>query len=99
MACDFYFDSNYECIEHHEESFFSFVTDGLPQLQKLKANFYRDPGFTNEECNSMVHELISIRAEIIKTKETAYIAKVLDRLILFFSTAYIGQFSVRTVSD
>ena len=99
MAFDLYFGSTSESIEHHEEAILSFVTESHVQLLRIKNDFYRDPSFSNDQCNLIVHELISIKAETSKNIKTVYLSVVLDRLMLFFSLAFIGKFNVRSESD
>ncbi|PVZ71769.1 hypothetical protein [Pelagibaculum spongiae] len=99
MAFDLYFGSTSESIEHHEEEIFSFVTESHAQLLRIKNDFYRDLSFSNDQCNLIVHELILVKAEISKNKKLFYLGDVLDRLILFFSMAFIGKFNVRSESD
>jgi len=100
MAFDLYSGNLSECIEHHEEAIFRFVDSGShAQLSRMKESFYRDPEFSPEQSNELVHELISLLSVIEKDKQNKFLMSVLHRLLAFFSLAYKNGQQVRSESD
>ncbi len=100
MVFDLYSSNLSECIEHHEEEIFRFVDSGShTQLSRMRESFYRDPGFSPEQSNELVHELISLLPVIEKDKQNKFLVPVLHRLLAFFSLAYKNGQPVRSVSD
>lgn len=100
MAFDMYHDDQREFIDHHEEGILSFVDAGKhPQLSVIKDNFYRDPIFSSNQSNEIVHELIALRTTVENDKSSKYLISVIDRLLPFFSQAYQNGSEVRCESD
>tara|TARA_B100001059_G_C17726337_1_gene523662 strand:- start:227 stop:529 length:303 start_codon:yes stop_codon:yes gene_type:complete len=100
MAFDLYSGNLSESIEHHEEGIFGFVDSAKhPQLHRMKDSFYKDPAFTPNQSNDLVHELIMVHGAIAKDKENKYLAAVINRLLAFFSGAYKTGQQVRSESD
>ena len=100
MAFNLYSGDSNECIEHHEEGIFSFVEPTMhTELSRMKDCFYRDPEFSFEQSNDLVHELISLLSIIEKDKHNKYLVPVLHRLLAFFSLAYKSGHPVRSESD
>ena len=100
MAFDLYSGNLSEYIDYNEEAIFRFVDpDSHIQLSRMKNSFYRDPGFSPEQCNELVHELISLLPIIEKDKQNKFLVPVLHRLLDFFSLAYINGQQVQSESD
>lgn len=100
MAFDLYAGSLSVSIEHHEEAIFGFVdSDKHRQLSRMKDSYYRDPGFSPEQSNDLVHELISLLPIVEKNRETKYLVPLLNKLLVFFSSAYVSSEQVRSESD
>lgn len=87
-------------IAHHEETIFNFIGgSNYPKLNRLKEHLYDDPAFTSSEANELVHELIGLRSVIAEENSSRYLIEVIDRLLPFFSQAYLNGVSVTSVSD
>jgi hypothetical protein len=100
MAFDMYHGSEKACIETHEESLFVPVNENqkYPCLDWLLAEFYNSPKISPEQSKIIVHELIALREEMLGT-ELSYVIKTIDRIMPFFSTAYILNAEIKCVSD
>jgi hypothetical protein len=63
MAFDMFYDSNQECIGHHEEFLFSLAEvhhSRYPQLLKVWNSFYDDPCLSPHQAETIVHKLIDL---------------------------------------
>lgn len=100
MAFDMYRGSEKVCIETHEESLFVPVNGdpNYPCLDWLLAELYNSPKITPDKSNMIVHELIALREEVLGT-ELNYVARTIDRIMPFFSKAYILNAEIKCVSD
>ncbi|MEK0360925.1 hypothetical protein [Pseudomonas sp. CBC3] len=100
MAFDMYHGSEKACIETHEESLFVPVNENpnYPCLDWLLAELYNSPKISPEKSNMIVHELIALREEMLGT-ELSYVTKTIDRIMPFFSKAYILNTEIKCVSD
>jgi len=100
MAFDMYHGSGKACIETHEESLFVPVKENpnYPCLDWLLAELYNSPKISPEKSNMIVHELIALREEMFGT-ELSYVTKTIDRIMPFFSKAYILNTEIKCVSD
>jgi hypothetical protein len=90
-----------EKIDHHEEGLFVLVNedDGVqfPTLYWLWREFYDGPVISPENSNRLVHELILFRA-LNKDLERSYHV-LIERLLVFFSGAYVTSKSIKCISD
>ena len=100
MAFDMYHGSEKACIETHEESLFVPVNENpnYPCLGWLLAELYNSPRIPPEKSNIIVHELIALREELLGT-ELSYVTRTIDRIMPFFSKAYIFKAEIKCVSD
>ncbi|MDC7827252.1 hypothetical protein PQS90_19015 [Pseudomonas sp. BLCC-B13] len=100
MAFDMYHGSEKACIETHEESLFIAVSENpnYPCLGWLSAELYKSPRIAPEKANIIVHELIALRVETLGT-ELNYATRTIDRIMPFFSKAYLLNAEIKCVSD
>jgi hypothetical protein len=64
----------------------------------LLAELYNSPKISPEKSNTIVHELIALREEVLGT-ELSYLTRTFDRVMPFFSKAYILKAEIKCVSD
>ncbi|WP_158587212.1 hypothetical protein [Motilimonas pumila] len=98
MAFDMYADQLQEKIAHNEEFLFTYVNENedFPLLNLVWEAFYDGPEIYPEQSNSLVHELISLKALHPSDK---YLANTIDRLLVFFSLCYQNDSTIKCVSD
>ena len=98
MAFDMRFENTTEKIDSHEEVLFSYISKDkdFPCLNKLWEDFYNDPIIGHSQSNCIVHELIALRSRTKDDKTTQY---VIERLLPFFSKAFVLKQEIRCISD
>lgn len=97
MAFDMYLGKKREQIHAHDESLFSAIAGNpnFPHLNWLWENFYKSPRINPSDSNLLVHELISFKG----SNSDKSIDFLVDRLISFFSDAYVTGGSIVCSSD
>lgn len=100
MAFDLHQGSERAFIAPHEEGFFTLVNecDRYPVLAWLLAQWYDSPRISPEQANSIVHEFIALREALVASALSGEV-RVIDRVLPFFSRAYVSGNEVRCVSD
>ena len=86
-----------ESIKAHEELMLDSTIDTIkhPKLRWLLDNFYSSPKIDPSSANLLVHELIDLRS----SSKDQTLKFTLDRLIPFFSKAYVSDLWISTSSD
>ena len=97
MAFDLYAEGFKTSIEQHEISMFHHLNpDKHPQLKQMWNDFYDDPTYSFDQSNEIVHELIDLKTlENLSNSEKFTI----EKLLMFFSRAYISKTMVHSSSD
>jgi hypothetical protein len=101
MAFDMFYDSNQECIGHHEEFLFSLAEvhhSRYPQLLIVWNSFYDDPCLSPHQAGTIVHELIDLLTSNGGLQNKPLAATVI-RLLPFFSIAKKNEQEIRCSSD
>lgn len=101
MAFDMYAGERSERIDHHEEFLFSLVAadeSEYPQLMSIWERFYDGPCLAPEQAGAIVHELIELLSNN-GGEQGSHLAKIVMRLLPFFSFAYKRGLKIKCSSD
>lgn len=101
MAFDLYIADSRITIEHFEEGVFDLISNDarFPELNFIFKQYYNNPRIEPHQSNDLVHELIALRSEVFSNNDYKYIVMLIDRLLPFFSKAYISSQPIKCSSD
>ena len=105
MAFDMYFRvgavKRREKVDLHEEFILQLMDedDKYPTANFLWESFYNGPQLNPDQSNQLVHELLLLKSESTNHHQFKLITTVVDRLVIFFSTAYRNNVSITCISD
>ena len=101
MAFDMFAGDHHESIGHHEDFLLGLVEDDrarYPQLVSLRDAFYASPRISPCQAGALVHELIDLLSSNGGIANKA-LARIVVRLLPFFSRAYKNEHAIVCRSD
>ena len=101
MPFDIYLGEERVFIDHHEELMFDLINDdaNYPQLNWIWKKFYDSPVIQPCIANDLVHELITLRQQVIENNDHKYLAVPIDRVMPLLSKAYKSDQQLKSMSD
>ncbi len=101
MALELIFDNESNFIDHNEEELLTIAYGDTkyPHLTRLWDDFYDNPIIYYNFLNDIVHELITIRKQLLAYEGKDDLVSAIDRLLPFFSSAYKQVKTIKCISD